>query len=106
MRAGSMKYKLRLLQPVKSENAYGSEATSYEQTAVVWAERVKYKGSRSDEAGEHFADYRAEYYIRDAHDVRDGWRVEQLGGELYNVVAVEPNIDKGMKTLVCERVNE
>lgn len=101
-----MKYKLQLLKPTKTVNAFGEESTEYVATSVVWAERVKYSGSRSEEVAEHFADYRTEYHIRDAHQVDEDWRVQQLGDHLYTVVAIVPNLDKGYKTLICERVNE
>lgn len=106
MRAGAMRYKLRLLRPVTEVNSFGEEAVSYEPTATVWAERTKQTGRRSEEVGEHFPDYAAEFNIRDAHEVDANWRAEQLGGHLYTVTAVIPNIERGMKTLVCERVNE
>lgn len=106
MRAGALKYKLTLLQPVAATNAYGEEAVTYEATRTVWAERVKQSGGRSEEVGEHFPDYRAEFNIRDAHPIEENWRMQQLGGCLYTVTKVIPNVDRGMKTLVCERVNE
>ena len=34
MRAGAMKYRLKLLQPVVSTNEYGEEATTYEPTGT------------------------------------------------------------------------
>lgn len=106
MRAGALKYRLVLLRPVVAVNDFGEEAMTYAEACTVRAERVKMNGSRSEEVGEHFADYRAEFNIRDAHEVAENWRVRQLGGELYTVTAVVPNLDRGMKTLVCERVNE
>lgn len=106
MRAGAMRYKLRLLRPVAEVNSFGEEAVSYEPAATVWAERARQTGRRSEEAGEHFPDYSAEFNIRAAHEVDANWRAEQLGGHLYTVTAVIPNIERGMKTLVCERVNE
>lgn len=106
MRAGALKYRLVLLRPVADVNDYGEEAMMYSEERTVWAERVKMSGGRHDEVGEHFADYRAEFNIRDAHEVAENWRVKLLGGELYTVTAVVPNLDRGMKTLVCERVNE
>ncbi len=106
MRAGEMKYRLLLLKPVAVTNDYGEEATTYQTARTVWAQRVKQSGSRSDEVGEHFPDYRAEFNIRDAHPIEENWRVQQLGGYLYTVTAIIPNIDRGMNTLVCERVNE
>lgn len=54
MRAGGLRYKLRLLRPTATTNDYGAEKTTYEPTAVVWAERVKFDGSQSNEVGEHF----------------------------------------------------
>lgn len=106
MQSGRMKYKLTLLQPTRTTNQYGSETVTFAVTKTVWAERVKESGRRSEEVGEHFADYDAQYNIRDAHTVAEGWRAQQLGGNLYTVTAIVPNIDRGYKTLVCVRVNE
>ena len=106
MIAGRMKYKLMLLQPVSKTNQYGGDEIAYKETRTVHAERVKQSGSRRNEVDEHFSDYRAEFNIRSSHPVDENWRVQQLGGHLYTVTNIIPNIDKGMKTLVCERVNE
>lgn len=106
MQAGRMKYKLTLLRPLYSENDYGERETSYEETVTVHAERVKANGHRSEEVGEHFPDYNVEYNIRDVHTVAENWRVQQLGGYLYTVTNIIPNLDRGYKTLVCVRVNE
>lgn len=106
MIAGRMKYKLTLLEPVKATNDYGEETTTYTETRTVHAERVKQSGNRSEEVGEHFPDYRVEFSIRDAHPVQENWRVQQLGGYLYTVTNIVPNLDKGFKTLICDRVNE
>lgn len=101
-----MKHRIRLLQPVRSTNTFGEEKTAYAETVTVHAERVKASGRRNEEAGEHFPDYSVEFNIRDAHAVEENWRVQQLGGYLYTVTAIIPNVDKGYKTLVCARVNE
>lgn len=106
MIAGRMKYRLTLLEPVKATNDYGEEAVSYKETRAVHAERVKQSGNRSEEVGEHFPDYHTEFNIRFAHPVQENWRVQQLGGYLYTVTNIVPNLDKGFKTLICVRVNE
>lgn len=106
MRAGALKYQLQLLRPTRVTDRMGAERTEYEPTKVVRAERVRLDGSRSDEVGEHFAAYSTSFNVRDAHEVEDNWRVQQLGGYLYTVVSVVPNLDRGYKTLKCERVNE
>lgn len=100
-----MKYKLELLKPVTDEDGFGEEAPDYRHFRTVAAERVKTSGFKSEEVGEHFPDYRAEFNIRDAHPVQEHWRVKQLGGYEYTVTNIIPNIDRGMKTLICERVN-
>ncbi len=101
-----MKYKLRLLRPETKADKFRSEKTVYVPTATVWAERVKFTGARREELGEHFPDYSAEFNIRDAHEIDENWRVEQLGGHEYTVTNIVPNIDRGMLTLKCERVNK
>lgn len=100
-----MRYRLVLLDPVSDEDGFGEETPVYSEFRTVAAERVKATGSRSEEVGEHFPDYRAEFNIRDAHPVKENWRVRQPGGCEYTVTNVIPNIERGMKTLICERVN-
>lgn len=106
MIAGKMKYKLTLLEPKRVTDRMGSETTTYEPTRTVHAERVRATGNRSEEVGEHFPDYAAEFNIRHAHPIAENWRVQQLGGYLYTVTAIVPNLDRGYKTLLCDRVNE
>ncbi len=106
MRAGALKYRLTLLEPTRTTDRMGSEKVTYTEARTVHAERVKTSGRRSEEVGEHFAAYSAEFNIRDAHPIEENWRVRQLGGHLYTVVAIVPNIDRGYNTLCCERVNE
>lgn len=106
MRAGAMKYRLKLLRPAIAANKYGEEATTYDEVRTIHAERVKHTGRRSEEVGEHFADYSVSYNIRSAHPVKEGWRVQQVGEYVYTVISITPNIDVGMLTLHCERLNE
>lgn len=106
MRAGALKYKLELLEPKRTTDRMGAEKVEYTKTRTVWAERVRATGTVSEEVGEHFPDYTVEFNIRDAHPVQENWRVRQLGGYLYTVTNIIPNLDKGYKTLLCERVNE
>ncbi len=106
MRAGALKYKLAILEPSYSEDRMGANKVSYTDRGVIWAERVTASGRRSEEVGEHFPDYSVQFNVRDAHPIAENWRVRQLGGYLYTVTAIVPNLDRGYKTLLCERVNE
>lgn len=106
MRAGALKYKLALLEPKRITDRMGAEKVEYVPTREVRAERVRTTGFRSEEVGEHFSTYSAEFNIRDVHPVMENWRVRQIGGHLYTVVSIVPNLDRGYKTLFCDRVNE
>ena len=106
MIAGKMKYKIQILEPHSTEDRMGAKKVEYQETRTVHAERVAASGGRSEEVGEHFADYSVQFNIRDAHPVSENWRVKQLGGYLYTVPAIIPNADRGYKMLICERVNE
>lgn len=101
-----MKYRLRVIEPVVTVDRFHAEKTDWTERGIIHAERVKDTGYRREEVGEHFAEHRAEYRIRSAHDVRENWRVEEIGGMTYTVTAVINNRDRGMKTLVCERLNK
>lgn len=105
MIAGRMRYRLRILKRVVTVDEFRAEKTEYIPTRTVWAERVKTNGSYRFEVGELFPDYSVEFNIRDAHEIKENWRVEQLGGYVYTVTNIIPNIDRGMLTLKCERVN-
>lgn len=101
-----MKYRLEIQQPTVTKDKYGAENTVYTTVRIVHAERVKTSGARSEEMGEHFPDYSAQFNVRYEHPIEENWRVKQLGGYLYTVTNIVPNIDRGMKTLICARVNE
>lgn len=106
MQAGRMKYRITLLEPVRQVSRFGDETVNWTPRNTVHAERVRTSGRRSDEVGEHFPDYSVEFNIRDAHTVGENWRVQQVGGYLYTVTNIIPNLDRGYQTLVCVRVNE
>lgn len=106
MRAGTLKYRLKVLEPKRVTDRMGAETTTYEEVGTIHAERVMATGNRSEEVGEHFSTYSVEFNIRNAHHIEENWRVQQLGGHLYTVVAIIPNLDRGYNTILCDRVNE
>ena len=106
MRAGALKYKLQILEPTYTEDRMGAKQATFTERRTIWAERVAASGHRSEEVGEHSPDYSVQFNVRDAHPIAENWRVRQLGGYLYTVTAIIPNLDRGYKTLLCERVNE
>ena len=98
MYAGRMKYRLIVMEPVAVKSNFGTTGKfDYRTGPTIRAERVKLTGRSGVEVGEQFADFNAVY---------NNWRVQEVGGHLYHVRNVEPNRDRGMLTLYCERVNE
>ncbi len=107
MRAGGLSdTRLVLMRPTRLVNSYGEEEPTWQEVRTVRAERVKMDGHRSEEVGEQFPDYSVRFNIRFAHPVEENWRVRQTDGHLYSVTNIIPNRRRGMKTLVCDRVNE
>ena len=107
MKAGGLEwYKLQLYELTTSVNEFGEESVSYEARGIVHAQRSNLKGVLRNEVDEIFPDYTVQWNIRTAHEVGEGWRVQQLGGYLYTVTNILPNLRRGFKTLICQRVNE
>lgn len=106
MIAGRMRTRLSILEPTVTVNDFGEEAVTYRSWATIKAERIRHTAARSEEVGEHFPEHRAEFNIRIAHAVGENWRAREVGGVLYTVVAVIPNVPRGYKTLICDKVNE
>lgn len=106
MKAGRMRDRIELMKPVASVNQYGESVTTYEKTVSAHAERVSHRGARSDEVGEHFPDHALTFNIRDGHEVGENWRIKHVGGFVYDVTNIEPNLKRGYLTLTCVRINE
>ena len=108
MKAGGHEwYKLKPFKPTTTINEFGEESLSYTEMPEIHAQRNNIRGTYRNEADEMFSDYTVEWYVRTgASDVCEGWRVQQLGGYLYLVTNVIPNLKRGYKVLVCDRVNE
>ncbi len=106
MKAGPMKYRLKVQEPVITKDKYHAERVVWTGRGTVWAERVKNTGYRREEVGELFPEHRAEYNVRIAHKIGENWRVTEIGGLEYTVTATIPNKERGMLTLICERVNK
>lgn len=110
MRAGGLREcKLWIQRPVIVRDEFGAEHTEWEDRAIVRGQLNRFSGARSDEAGEHWSNYTAEYYVRYATPVCENDRVRDLFGPddlTYVVVAITTNRLKGMKAISCERINE
>ena len=105
MIAGRLNERVTLLTPSVTTDGFGAETTSYAVSATVHAEVVWKSGGTATQASERFPDGRVEIVIRDAHEVGDKWRVSHAG-ILYSVSAIEHNRARGLRRLICDRVNE
>lgn len=104
MIAGRLTEYVTLQRPSVTTDGFGAETTVFTTTGTVHAE-VRWKtGALSREAGELFPEDRLEVLIYDAHAVAAKWRVI-YGDDTYQVIAVEHVRTRGLKRLVCEKVN-
>lgn len=107
MIAGMLTEMLERYAPTTETNDYGSERVQWISKGTLRAELVKRSGRLSNEAGELFSDYSAEFRVRYGHDIREGDRVRHLdSGVLYYVTNVMPFRKRGLKVIKVERVNE
>ena len=105
MIAGRLTEFVDLYQPTATTNTFGSEDISYSKVATVHAEVVWKAGHLSQEASELFPDGRVEIIIYAAHNVAEKWRVV-YAGVTYIVGAIEHNRRRGLKRLICDKVND
>ena len=104
--AGLRNERITLMKPERITDKFGAEKTVYQQMQTVHAERVKMNGSMLGEVDERFPSYVTEFNIRYPIEADEHWRLQPMGGYLYEITSIIPNRDRQMKTLVCERVNE
>lgn len=104
MIAGRLTEFVLLQKPSVTTDAFGSDIVSYSAGKLVHAELNWKAGHISQEASELFPDGRVEVIIYDAHEVAEKWHVV-YAGVTYSVGAIEHNRRKGLRRLICDRVN-
>lgn len=107
MNPGLLDTRLNAWQPSSPDGLFGRTDLDWPgPPRAVWAQRVRFSGSEVQAGGEVTAVYRADFIVRWESPVAEKWRVEeQQGGDLWQVEAVEPNRRKGLKKLMCRKVN-
>lgn len=85
--------------------ASGAIKRDWVEEKEIRAERVKLTTRAVTRGAEGFIEADAVYYVRIQHRIKDGWRVADRYGTLYDVVT-EPNREKGLLVLKCTKVNE
>lgn len=107
MIAGLLTEMLEWYLPSTVTNDYGSEQVQWKLKGTIRAELVKRSGRLSNEAGELFSDYSAEFRVRYGHGIKEGDRVRHLdSGVLYYVTNVMPHRRRGFRLIQVEKVNE
>ena len=108
MIAGRLRYRLKTFCPVVGEGPFGVADAEYTEHKSIRAERVKYSPSAKFELHEVYPYYKETYLFRSAHSfIKEGWRVMEMGSSiLLEVRNIIPDIQRGMLTLECEKVNE
>lgn len=105
MRAGSLSQKITPMRPVYTTDDFGTETVEYIEQPTISAELVYKSRMRTNLVGEQFPDYGVLFNLRIQHRIAEHWRIQHLGGHLYEVQNIEYNEGKQMQTLYCSRVN-
>lgn len=109
MRAGGYKwYKLKTYMPTSTVSEFGGERISYTEVSEVYGWQQEIRGTYKNEADEMFSDYDVRWHIKigASNNIREGWRLQQLGGCLYLVTNVIQDRSNNSNIFVCEKVNE
>jgi head-tail adaptor len=107
MIAGLLRTKLKVKELVEVTDKFGAASSTWvEHETPIWAERLKYDGRRSEEVGEHFADYTATYRTRINHNLVEHWRVTDMSTNCEFVIDnIVPNKARGLQTIYCTKLN-
>ena len=105
MISGRLTEFVELYEPAVNKNDFGEEVVTFPKGVRVHAEVVWRSGHISQEASELFPDGRIEVVIYSAHRVAKKWQLV-YAGVTYSVGAIEHNRRRGLKRLVCDKVNE
>lgn len=105
MIAGRLTEFVTLYAPVVTRDKFNGEVITYPEGKTVHAEVNWKSGHLSEEASELFPDRRLEVIIYSAHTVSEKWRLV-YAGVTYSVGAIEHVRTRGLKRLICDRVND
>ena len=102
MISGRMKWRITLMQPIKTPDGMGGSHSTWQEVATVWAEFRIPKAQELTAIGTVISDLVRQISIRHRKDVRRGWRVFNEG----KTYLVQHTYDFDLETtvLVCQEV--
>lgn len=105
MKAGILKEKIEIWEPVTITTSYGDSQTEYQYLREVRA-NVRYDaGSRTTENDEIFYSVYRTFIVRYYTDVVETMRIK-FQGKFYRILSIEPNKYYNDKVIHTELVNE
>lgn len=105
MKAGKLKERIEIWQPVVKTTDFGNTTTVYELLKSTRAEVIYNSGSRTNENKEIFyptsRTFRVRYYV----PVKEPMRIK-FEDKFYQILSIEPNKYYNNKTIITDLVNE
>jgi SPP1 family predicted phage head-tail adaptor len=100
MRAGRLRERVTLQQPVTTQDGYGQDVETWADVASLWAGVEPLRGREYHEAQQHTNDVTVRVVIRrpPSIDIRPTWRVVH-GATTYQIEAI---IDPGSRGIFLE----
>jgi SPP1 family predicted phage head-tail adaptor len=99
---GRLKWRITLLQPVKTPDGMGGSKTTYQPVGKVWAEFRNPNVKEIPAVGTVVGDLVRLISIRRRTDIKRGWRA-QNDGRTYDVLHTY-DIDRETTVIVCREV--
>ncbi|MBF6631811.1 MAG: phage head closure protein [Comamonas sp.] len=99
---GSFPHRVAIQRPTGAQDSWGTpEPQGWEDVALVWSNVRFQSGSESIRAGADVSIVRASVRIRWRTGIDAGMRV-QFGGQVFDIEAVLPSVDRTYVDLVCK----
>ncbi|PHM25779.1 phage head closure protein [Xenorhabdus budapestensis] len=76
MKAGELRYRIRLLRPVSSRDELGSEMISHHDVATVWAKAEALSNRKIRTADQQQVVEVQQFTVRPRRDIEPGWLIE------------------------------
>jgi SPP1 family predicted phage head-tail adaptor len=102
MRAGELRHRITLKQPVTTTNANEEDITTYATVATVWAAIDWGSGRRYEAAKQLDAEVQGVIRIRYRSDVKAYWRIE-YDGRTFEIISLANVQERGRElVLTCK----
>ncbi len=106
MRAGELRHRITLQQPVHTRSAFNEDVTTYADVAMVWGAIEWGSGRRYLEAKQLNAEVQGVVRIRYRSDIQAQWRIE-YGARYFQILSIANAGERNYQLdLICKEAQD